>query len=52
MTKNNIEEISNIEYMPILLSVINSENSFEEDTNNINNGYPILSWQKNTTKKN
>ena len=21
--------------------------SFKEDTNNINNGYPILSWQKN-----
>ena len=47
VTKNNIEQISNIEYIPTLLSVINSENSFEEDTNNINNGYPILSWQKN-----
>ena len=47
LNRNNIEQISNIEYMPTLLSVINSENSFEEDTNNINNGYPILSWQKN-----
>lgn len=45
VTKNNIEEINNIEYMPTVLSVINSENCFEEDTNNINNGYPILSWQ-------
>lgn len=52
VTKNDIEQISNIEDMPTLLSVINSENSFEEDTNNINNGYPILSWQKSTTKKN
>ena len=52
VTKNNIEQISNIEDTPTLLSVINSENSFEEDTNNINNGYPILSWQKSTTKKN
>lgn len=28
-----------------LLSIINEENAFKEDTNNINNGYPILSWQ-------
>ncbi len=45
VTKNNIEEVSNIEDMPTVLSVINFENCFKEDTNNINNGYPILSWQ-------
>ena len=31
--------------MPSVLSIINKENSFKEDTNNINNGYPILNWQ-------
>ena len=31
--------------MPSVLSIINIENSFKEDTNNINNGYPILNWQ-------
>ena len=47
VTKNNIEEISNIEDMPSVLSIVNSENCFKEDTNNINNGYPILNWQSN-----
>ena len=45
VTKNNIKEINNIEEMPSVLSVVNSENCFKEDTNNINNGYPILNWQ-------
>ena len=31
--------------MPSVISVINGENAFIEDTKNINNGYPILSWQ-------
>ncbi len=31
--------------MPSVISVINGENAFAEDTNNINNGYPILKWQ-------
>ena len=31
--------------MPSVLSVINRDNAFVEDTNNINNGYPILKWQ-------
>ena len=31
--------------MPSVISVINSKNAFIEDTKNINNGYPILSWQ-------
>ena len=31
--------------MPSVISVINGQNAFIEDTKNINNGYPILSWQ-------
>ena len=34
-----------IENQEQLLSIINSEKAFKEDTNNINNGYPILKWQ-------
>lgn len=32
-----------------ILEIVNSddENKFIEDTNNINDGYPILNWQKN-----
>ena len=45
VTKNNMENIDNINNMPSILSVINSENCFKEDTNKINNGYPILNWQ-------
>ena len=32
--------------MPSVISVINGDNAFVEDTNNINNGYPILKWQQ------
>ncbi len=45
VTKNNVEEITNIESMPSILSIINTENLFKEDIGNINNGYPILNWQ-------
>ena len=45
VTKNNIEEKSDIKDMPSVLSIINSENCFKEDIYNINNGYPILTWQ-------
>lgn len=38
-------EYNSIDQMPTILSVINSENKFKEDSNNINNGYPILNWQ-------
>ena len=31
--------------VPTILSVVNGENKFKEDTNNINDGNPILSWQ-------
>lgn len=47
VTKNNIKEIRNINDMPSILSVINFENCFIEDINNINNGYPILNWENN-----
>ena len=33
------------EEMPSVISVINDDNAFVEDINNINNGYPILKWQ-------
>ena len=44
--KSNIgaEPLSQDE-MPSVISVINGDNAFVEDTNNINNGYPILKWQ-------
>ena len=45
VTKNNIKEISDIKNMATVLSVINSENCFKDDINNINNGYPLLVWQ-------
>ena len=32
-------------YMKSVLEVVNGDGAFKEDTNNINNGYPILSWQ-------
>ena len=35
------------EEMPSVISVINGDNAFVEDTNNINGGYPILKWQAN-----
>lgn len=34
----------NLEMLDII-SIINDENTFKEDTNNINNGYPILNWE-------
>ena len=36
--------------MPSVISVINGENAFIEDTKNINNGYPILMWQLENNK--
>lgn len=32
--------------MPDVLSVINDDNAFVDDTTGINNGYPILKWQR------
>ena len=40
-----ITAIDSIEDFPSVLDVVNGENAFKADTNNINNGYPILEWQ-------
>ena len=42
---DNSECIYTLEEMPSVLSIINGDSAFKEDTNNINNGYPILEWQ-------
>ena len=44
-TVTGVTEWDSIEDFPSVLSVVNSEGAFKEDTNNINNGYPILEWQ-------
>ena len=36
--------------LPDVLSVINGDNAFVVDTNNINRGYPILAWQAQANK--
>ena len=35
--------VDNINDMPNMLSIVGD--GFKEDSNNINNGYPLLSWQ-------
>ena len=42
---NDVTELKNVTDFPNILDVINGEGMFKEDTNNINNGYPILNWQ-------
>ena len=42
---NDITELENVIDFPSILEVINSDDAFKEDINNINNGYPILKWQ-------
>ena len=37
--------VNTLEEMPSVLEIINGDGAFKEDTNNINNGYPILNWQ-------
>lgn len=50
------QTITNVEAgqtnLPSVLSVINTDNDgvFIEDNQNINNGYPILKWQKDNKK--
>ena len=39
----NTTEIENIENMPTILEIIGTE--FKKDENNINKGYPVLTWQ-------
>ena len=40
-----ITVIDSIAEFPSILSIVNGENAFKEDTKSINNGYPILQWQ-------
>ena len=42
---NDTQELENISDFPSVLDVINGDGVFKGDTNNINNGYPILVWQ-------
>ena len=46
-TPIDVTEWDSLDKFPSVLSVVNEgeEKAFKEDTNNINNGYPILSWQ-------
>ena len=40
-----VTEYDDISKFPSVLDVINGDGVFKGDTNNINNGYPILAWQ-------
>ena len=42
---DNSKCVNTLDEMPSVLSIINGDSAFKEDTNNINNGYPILEWQ-------
>ena len=44
-SSTGIQELDSIDKFPSVLSVVNGEEAFKEDVNNINNGYPILVWQ-------
>ena len=40
---SEISAIDDLQDMPTILEIVGD--AFKEDNNNINNGYPILSWQ-------
>ena len=42
-TTTGVTEVNSINKS--VLDVVNEENAFKSDTNNINNGYPLLDWQ-------
>ena len=44
-TSTGVTQLDDISKFPSVLEVVNVEKVFKEDTNNINNGYPILEWQ-------
>ena len=44
-TVTGVIEWDSIDKFPSVLSVVNEDEVFKEDTNNINNGYPILDYQ-------
>ena len=41
-TATGITELDSIDKFPSVLEVVNGEGAFEEDTNNVNRGYPVL----------
>ena len=46
-TITGVTELDSIDKFPSVLEIMNKgeDKAFKEDTNNINNGYPILEWQ-------
>ncbi len=44
-SSTGVTEWDSIDKFPTILSVVNEDGAFKEDTNNINDGYPILEWQ-------
>ena len=44
-TAVGVTEWDSLDKFPSVLEVVNGDGAFKEDTNNINNGYPILNWQ-------
>ena len=40
-----VMQLDSIDKFPSVLSVVNGQGAFEEDTNNVNNSFPILNWQ-------
>ena len=45
-TTVGVREWDSMDKFLSVLDVVNGEGAFKEDTNNINNGYPILEWQQ------
>ena len=45
VTKDKVGSYEATDTVPSVISVVNGNNAFKEDTKNVNNGYPILSWQ-------
>ena len=43
--EEGIAKLINKEDFPDLLEIINDDDKFKNDNNNINNGYPVLFWQ-------
>ena len=43
--EEGITKLINKEDFPDLLEIINDDDKFKNDNNNINNGYPVLFWQ-------
>ena len=41
-TSTGITELDSIDKFPSVLEVVNGEGAFEEDSSNVNNGYPVL----------